>query len=201
MRVELISITPNYMDVLKRAAGMCRGVECSNKTIESIIESGHLSVLEHCMASFEIRCSTRVLGQITRHRHLSFTAQSVRITTAKPLYVAPEKIKNDSSLHATLQDAMDMAYKFYDYLLRNGASPEDAAYVLPQGHETHFVVSGNFRSWLEYLPKRLCARALPEHRQVAEAIYDLLFGAAREIFGRDMLDCLRCKEKVCPAKC
>lgn len=49
-----------------------------SETVQKAVEAGHLSVLEHCYASFEITVSTSVLLQLTRHRHLSFTVQSSR---------------------------------------------------------------------------------------------------------------------------
>lgn len=76
--VRLLSITPDYMELLKAACGKPYGNDVSEKGIKAIIESGHLSVLEHCYASFEVNCSVRVLGQLTRHRHLSFTVKSAR---------------------------------------------------------------------------------------------------------------------------
>ena len=46
--VELISITPNHMELLKTACSQPYGKDVAEKSIEKIIESGHLSVLEHC---------------------------------------------------------------------------------------------------------------------------------------------------------
>ena len=40
-------------------------------------------------------------------------------------------------------------------MLDGGAAEQDAAYWLPQGAMTDIVVTGNFRAWYEYLPKRL----------------------------------------------
>ena len=76
--VELISITPNHMELLKTACSQPYGKSVTDKSVKKIIASGHLSVLEHCYASFLVRCSVRVLGQLTRHRHLSFTVKSAR---------------------------------------------------------------------------------------------------------------------------
>lgn len=76
--VDLISMTPNYMALLECACKQPYGKDVTEKSIKKIIESGHLSVLEHCYASFLVTCSVRVLGQLTRHRHLSFTCKSAR---------------------------------------------------------------------------------------------------------------------------
>ena len=70
---KLISITPNYMELLKIACSKPYGKDITDKAIKRIIESGHLSVLQHCYASFDVESSARALGQLPRHRHLSFT--------------------------------------------------------------------------------------------------------------------------------
>lgn len=60
--VDLISMTPNYMALLECACKQPYGKDVTAKSIKKIIESGHLSVLEHCYASFFVTCSVRVLG-------------------------------------------------------------------------------------------------------------------------------------------
>ena len=58
---KLISITPNVEELLKAACSKPYGKNCSMRVIqEHIIASGHLSVLEHCYASFEVECSVAV---------------------------------------------------------------------------------------------------------------------------------------------
>ena len=78
IKAELVGFTPDYMKILQLSAGKCYGNEVSYKGVQSIINSGHLSVLEHCNAIFDVNCSIAVLGQLTRHRHLSFTVKSAR---------------------------------------------------------------------------------------------------------------------------
>lgn len=203
--VRLLSITPDYMELLKAACGKPYGNDVSEKGIKAIIESGHLSVLEHCYASFEVNCSVRVLGQLTRHRHLSFTVKSARGSKFDALLVPagfysaimkkyPDATKD--SIFACCQRSMDE----YNHALEDGVSEQDAAYLLPQGVETSMVITGNFRAWFEYLPKRLCMRAMPEHRQVAVRILELLQDHAPEIFERKFLNCENCKEKSCDFK-
>ena len=192
--VRLLSITPNYMELLKAACSKPYGNDVSEKGIKAIIESGHLSVLEHCYASFEVKCSVRVLGQLTRHRHLSFTVKSARGSKFESMYVTRK-------MHEQIGDKLgDIELKMYYAALEAGCPYEDAAYLLPQGVETKMVVTGNFRAWYEYLPKRLCKRAMPEHRQVALLIQNELRRAAPEIFYKNFLNCENCKEKSCDFK-
>lgn len=205
MSAELISITPNYMELLKTACKQPYGNDVNEKGIKAIIESGHLSVLEHCYASFLVKCSVRVLGQLTRHRHLSFTVKSARGSTFD-IVVIPDGMIAFAKQHGVSQETIDsmvdknpMLHAYHD-CIKDGLKEQDAAYFLPQGVETSLVVTGNFRAWHEYLPKRLCRRAMPEHRKLAEDIHKLLADAAPEIFDRCMLNCDSCKERSCEFK-
>lgn len=196
-KAELISITPDYMELLKTACSKPYGNDVSNKGIQYIINSGHLSVLEHCYASFEIECSVRVLGQLTRHRHLSFTCKSARGSKFDTLETPHFDFKTDAATYDYLKS---IALEPYKLALEAGMKEEAAAYLLPQGARTSIVVTGNFRAWYEYLPKRLCKRAMPEHRELAELIHQELAKAAPEIFDRTFLNCSNCIESSCEFK-
>lgn len=187
--VKLVSITPNYKELLLLACSKPYGKDVSLKGLKHIIEDGHLSVLEHCYASFEVKCSVRVLGQLTRHRHLSFTCQSARgkefDTFIEPYELREEPLKEHK------------AGDLYRHYLWRGDPLEEAAYFLPQGIQTNIVVTGNFRAWFEYLPKRLCLRAMPEHQEVARQIMKILNEAAPEVFELCKMNCDNCKERSC----
>lgn len=202
---KLVSITPNYMELLKLACSKPYGNDVSEKGIQHIINSGHLSVLEHCYASFEVECSVRVLGQLTRHRHLSFTVKSARGSNFDTC-VIPEGMRIFAAKHGVSKECIDsMVDKnpmlhAYKECIADGLSEQDAAYFLPQGVKTSMVITGNFRAWFEYLPKRLCRRAMPEHRELAEAIQKELANAAPEIFDRNFMNCANCNERSCEFK-
>lgn len=190
---KLVSVTPNYMELLKLACSKPYGNDVSNKGIQYIINSGHLSVLEHCYASFEVECSVRVLGQLTRHRHLSFTCKSARGSKFDVLELPHGDF-------AVFKDLSGVAMLPYQKALEEGVPEQDAAYLLPQGVRTSIVVTGNFRAWFEYLPKRLCRRAMPEHRKLAEQIHKELAKAVPEVFDRGFMNCLNCNERSCEFK-
>lgn len=188
--VELLSITPNATDLIKTACSMPYGKEISDNALKSIINSGHLSVLEHATATFKVTCSVRVLGQITRHRHLSFTCKSAR-GSQFDTFVNPK---------THVASKKGFALDLYIGALAEGLAEQDAAYWLPQGVETEFVVTGNFRAWFEYLPKRLCHRAMLEHRLLAIDIEDILAHECPLIFDRDFMNCKNCTERSCSFK-
>jgi thymidylate synthase (FAD) len=186
--VSLITYTPNPMGILKLAASQCYQKEASDAVIRHIIEAGHLSVLEHCTATFKVTCSLSVLLQLTRHRHLSFTVQSSRGTAMEGLH--PTGIRQIDRLNGSTMS-------FYEALVKEGVRKEDASYALPKAICYHLLVTGNFRAWFEYLPKRLCRRALPEHLALARAIQKELHALCPEIFAHTHPHCATCKEKSC----
>lgn len=186
---KLISMTPQPLELLKEAAGQCYQKEASNAVIRHIIEAGHLSALEHCYATFKVSCSLLVLLQLTRHRHLSFTVQSSRgselheysLTGKAPI---DESIKRAMGAYYSLVEGLDYSYA-------------EAAYVLPKAAHYNLVVTGNFRAWFEYLPKRLCKRASKEHQELAQQIYHELVAKCPEVFGHVKPNCQNCKERKC----
>ena len=190
---KLFSYNKDYMDIIKLAVSMPYGSNPSVKTVKNVIESNHLSVIEHCNAIFVVSCSVRVLGQITRHRHLHFTVQSAR-GKSPDTFIEPKTFNRYPLENTTC------SLDYFDKLLDEDYALEDAAYYLPQGVETNMVVSGNLRSWYEWLPKRLCQRAMPEHRKLAELIHNELRKAMPEIFDRSFMNCANCKERSCKFK-
>lgn len=186
--VQLLSMTVEPLTLIRRAMGECYQRPLGVKTVKKAIEAGHLSVLEHCYATFEITVSTSVLLQLTRHRHLSFTVQSSRGCELKTYHkTGIEYI--DKLLEEHMAD--------YAYVYQEAVKKEDAAYLLPKGAEYTLVITGNFRSWYEYLPKRMCKRAQQEHRQLAKEIQKQLAKACPEIFDRNFMKCAMCTERSC----
>lgn len=190
--VKLVKFDENYMDILKLAVSKPYGSNPSEKVVQKVINCGHISILEHVHVVFEVCCSVRVLGQLTRHRFLSFTVQSSRGKM-------PDTFIEPLNNYKYPLDNMSCAFDYFDMIEQEYAL-EDAAYYLPQGVETSLVLSGNLRAWFEWLPKRLCKRAMPEHRKLAELIHKELRKAMPEIFDRNFLNCANCKEKSCRFK-
>ena len=196
--VSLLNITRDYMRILKTAIGKCHNKAVGDGAVQHCIKSRHHSVLEHCMASFEVECSIAVLGQITRHRHLSFTVQGTRVTEVNDSVIPPSILESDFG--GEFASHMIVSMSNYNSALFDGMEPQDAAYLLPRGAKTRMVVSGNFRAWLEYLYKRTCRRAMPEHRKIAKSIQSILAKEAPEIFDREFPNCAKCTESSCEFK-
>lgn len=187
--VKLIQAPAFPMKILKTAAGQCYQKEANDKVIEHIVEAGHLSVLEHCYATFEVTCSLAVLLQLTRHRHLSFTVQSSRGSELTGFYECEHDIINELN---------ELTMEAYHKASQAKNTPQEVLqYMLPKAVEYKMVITGNFRAWFEYLPKRLCKRASKEHRELAELILHALRANCPEVFLKCETPCVTCKEKGC----
>lgn len=187
-KVKLIASTPEPLALIKTAISQCYQKEATDATVKRILKAGHLSVLEHASASFHVTCSLTVLLQMTRHRHLSFTVESSRGST-----LCGMERRDIERIDRYNQQTM----AFYNELIYGGIRPEDAAYVLPKAALYRFVVTGNFRAWYEYLPKRLCKRASKEHRKLARLLHNELCLLCPEIFCHVKTNCAMCNERSC----
>ena len=192
--IELISVTPNHIGVLKRVIAVCHNKNTvSDKVIQHVINSGHLSVLEHLSATFEIKCSRKVLAQITRHRHLSFTVQSSRACELTENY--------DKFTHPMIKQGLQNVMRAYKQALACDVPYDEASYLLPEGAMCRMIVSGSFRAFYEMLPKRTCKRALDEFNTIAKQIWWQLSAVAPEIFTKErMMNCAKCTEGSCNFK-
>lgn len=184
--VELIDITPDAMKKLAQVAAVCYQVPPSEKVVKKIVKLGHLSVLEHCYATFRFKMSVACLLQLTRHRHFSFTIQSSRHTELTQAHwpggTADEVIAGE----------LEQYNRVY-----NADGPEKALYCIPKAALYEGYVTGNFRAWLEYLPKRMCQRAMKEHRDVAWKIKRILEKEYPLIFKGAFPNCAGCPDKKC----
>lgn len=163
--------------------------------LNNILIQGHESVLEHASATFHISgVSTALLGQLTRHRHLSFSVLSKRYvdeSSAKyvihpmlaeflgeRLYNLPQEDELhfldptvEELLHQWQKDAQALYTEMVAFLESRGKTRKEAREiargVLPQGTETSIVVTGNMRAWRDALRKRNHPAADAEIRALA----------------------------------
>lgn len=196
MKVELINYTPPEVATL--AMSKCYGKECALDSLINACKAGHWSLLEHIIISMDIECSQKVLAQITRHRHFSFTVQSTRgmDITDNGFFIDFNKLNEMEKSY--MKQAYSITSLMFKNLLSAGISFEVASYALPLGTNVKMVATGNLRCWLEYLKQRLCKRASDEHQQLARAIYKRLQFAYPKLCNLEMLGmCESCKELSC----
>lgn len=169
------------------------GTKSNRAYVKNIIDQGHMSVLEHSSATFYITgVSTALLGQITRHRHLSFSVESARyVDKSLTDFIEPnvyQVLSGEAKL--SVADAIVSANEAYNRValelrgkgLKKKEASQAARFILPQGISTKIVVTGNMRAWREFLQKRLSPGADVEIREVANLILEQLKDIAPSTF-------------------
>ena len=171
-----------------------------------VLESGHVSPIEHVSFTFALSGVSRALThQLVRHRLASYSQQSQRYVDASRFdYVMPPAIAKNTAAKGRFMRFMDevgAAYRDIKELLeadgRMGAKAnEDARFVLPQAVQTRLVMTMNCRSLLNFFEQRCCMRAQWEIRAVAEKMLDKCREVLPEIFTPAGAKCERLR--YCP---
>lgn len=218
--VKLLTHTPEPEKIIAAAAKLCysnqsiEGLmdnltpEKTEKFINTLVDMGHESPIEHISFTFGIEGVSRsLLAQITRHRIASYSVQSQRyVKFENAQYVVPPQIEECPNAAEIYNKALAQSVEYYtqlsdilkkrnmELLLKQGIPQkkaegmaekkaiEDARYVLPNGCETKMIVTMNARSLLNFFKLRCCNRAQWEIRQVAEMMLFEVKEVAPEIF-------------------
>ena len=156
--------------------------------LNNIVAQNHWSVLEHAHFNFYLEGVSRSLThELVRHRHFSFSQESQRYVAQPPRVVVPPNATADEE-HGILYVSAYVyeQYKALDQGLlgeKNGLTRkqqrEKSRAVLPNCFATNIMVSGNLRSWLEFLQKRLSPAADAEIQRVAGFIKEELAEALK----------------------
>lgn len=184
------------------------GGKTNAQYIGHILESQHYSVLEHASVSLWITGISRSLShELVRHRHFSFSQESQRFVPAKDVnfVVPPAMISDAVILRDFTEDCERVVERYGAYLeylnakfayLPDGTSKkkqarEAARAILPNATETRITVSGNLRSWREFLNKRATLAADAEICRLAVRIFRTLEPLAPAVWQ---------DAKVCPGE-
>lgn len=161
----------------------------------NILDQAHGSVLEHSVISFYVEGISRADShEVVRHRHFSFSQQSQRYVAArKPYRVAihPTLLKHYSehSILRWLEPEFIRAESVYENFRNLGLGKKEASEaaraMLPNAAETHMVITGNLRSWLEFVSKRDHEAADAGIRALAKEIYRILKEEVPEVFSEE----------------
>ena len=194
MNVTLIAHTPNPDYICGSAAAICTDYKGSPlQALQGAMKSGHESVAEHASFTFLIEGVSRaLLAQITRHRMASFSVQSQRyVDMSGNGYVMPPSIAKGSEQAKTFDNAMEIAWDFYERLVEMGIPKEDARYVLPNACHTTMEVTMNARELRHFFSLRCCNRAQWEIRALADEMLRLCREKAPVLFSDAGPGCLR----------
>jgi thymidylate synthase (FAD) len=163
----------------RKAKGGEEGTE-ADRLIRHIVNSGHLSTMEHISFTFAISGVSRsLLAQLTRHRiGFSYSVQSQRYVkfgsgdrSGGANVVIPPSIANNPDALDVYNGFMGGMQTAYDELRRLGIPAEDARYVLANGVVCNLVMTVNLRALFDFYAKRNeNTHAQWEIRQLAEEL-------------------------------
>ena len=161
----------------------------SERLLKYCFKHGHVSIFEMADFTFEITTSRAIAAQILRHRHFNYQEFSQRyaaVTSFERANPRMQDAKNkqnsletdDQEILTWFKDAqnelIDMAATAYKEALDKGVAKEQARFLLPMSTQTVMYMKGSLRSWIHYLAIRRGPETQKEHRDIAEAIYQLL---------------------------
>ena len=173
MEVTIVQKTPDMVDVISRAAGICYGKDDSSlKRIRSCHKSGHTGVFEHASVTFKVMGISRACShQLVRHRIASYCQESQRYNrydlSRDDWYVTPPELESNPA-YSQFVRAMNTASVCYRMALENGVKPEDARFILPEAMKTSIMVTMNIRTLFHFFDLRLGHRAQWEIRELAD---------------------------------
>ena len=181
-------ITGDELKQIEKAARTCyksedkMTSESAEKMVRRLIDSGHEAMLEHSFLSVKFICDRGVSHEIVRHRHFSYAQESTRYCNysndkfnGEVAFIEPFFFY-DSLRYTIWCDSVKNAEQAYLYLIKNGATPQEARSVLPNSLKTEIVVSGNYREWRHFLKLRAARYTGPAHPQMEEITQPLLMG-------------------------
>ena len=148
--------------------------DSASKFVANIIKSGHESVIEHEKVSVRIICDRGVTHEIVRHRIASYSQESTRycnytndrfgkeLTVIKPIFWE----ENSEEYHCWLE-VMQKIEDAYNFLVEEGAKPQEARSILPNSLKTEIIVTMNLREWRHFFKLRTSITAHPQMREIA----------------------------------
>lgn len=148
---------------------------------------GHLSMIEHAVASFKIITDRGITHEIVRHRLASYAQESTRFCNYSNskfgnecTFIEPPNLSQEQRID--WEKACLFAEKQYMKLVNSGCSPQIARSVLPNCLKTEIVMMANFREWRHFIEIRSQKAAHPQIRPIAYQIWSELSSLAPSVF-------------------
>jgi thymidylate synthase (FAD) len=169
-------------EIFRRAAAGEVATDKQQKLIQSVIESGHGSTIEHIVFTFGISGVSRTLShQLVRHRAgVAFDQQSQRYVKYKGAStMLPTTLAEASpELRERYEEQVSGALEVYGELLDAGIPGEDARFVFPNATRTNLVMTANLRALIHMSGLRLCTMAQWEIRRLFQLIRHEIFNVS-----------------------
>lgn len=185
--VKLVSITPDAEATMGYIARVSNPANQDNPNVAGLLSyclrHGHWSVFEQATMTLEIKTTRAISAQILRHRSFTFQEFSQRYAEVERAEI-PELRRQDTTNRQNSIDDLSEAdkeffneeidflfnsvYDLYENLLKAGVAKECARMILPMCSPTTIYMTGNIRSWINYINLRASNGTQKEHMEVAE---------------------------------
>lgn len=189
-KVKLLRVTEEGINLVAESARVS-GVpltQSAGEIIELITDNDYSSALEHIYFTFDVsEISVALSRELLEHRISSHTARSTRYMEEQGFgYYVPKELERKGNAEAAdiYRAAMKNADEAYTKLREFGVAREQARYVLPLALHTHYVVTMNVRSLINFFMLRVCVRASPEIRALAMRMYKICVEEYTDIFSK-----------------
>lgn len=181
---HILNTAPSYEQVLftfRTAARNCyqsatdsnNNYEDTERLVKALIKSGHTSTLEFNFIPAQIIGDRTLMGQLTRHRFLSFCIESARYNNYKEdgiKVITPADMTEAG--YKTWRASCIVAESAYLELLDKGCKPETARSVLPSCLATSIVCGGNIREWRHVFELRCSRYSQVDIRNVMKSLLE-----------------------------
>lgn len=168
-------IDSTFPELLEYAGRVCTATEHkagkdSYAFIKKLLNSKHMSVLEHCCVTVELTTSRAITHQIVRHRIAAYSQQSMRYvkyTVGDRLaFIKPHDFEEwDIRARWQWQATVDYISKCYQKLVDVPLPAEQARGILPHDTATKLIATWNLRELLHILYDPTCGRMANKHAQ------------------------------------
>jgi thymidylate synthase (FAD) len=170
----LVHVTPNAEKMIESAGRTCYKSEhritndSAREFVKGLASSGHLSVVEHDVATFRFVTNRGVTHELVRHRLASYSQESTRYVRYQDVeYITPtwwaDATEDQKNM---LREALTWSEFYYNELLQSGWRPEQAREVLPNALKTEIVMTANLREWIHVFNLRCSKKAHPQIREL-----------------------------------
>jgi thymidylate synthase ThyX len=133
------------------------------ETLNVSTHSALMRCLEHAHYTFRKKLSHTADSQDQRHRMVPGSRPLLSRTVPREVdVIEPRLVRDHPQLHALFREAVEESWDARDRLLRLGASPEEALYVLPNAVAVRFEESGSLLHLLHKWTMRTCLNAQGE---------------------------------------
>lgn len=163
------------------------------RLLKYLAKHQHWSPFEMASVTMEIETTRDIARQILRHRSFSFQEFSQRYadpTSDLGFEIREARLQDmknrQNSIDVEDKDLQDMwgihqqvvtnaARMAYQWAMDNGIAKEQARAVLPEGNTiSRLYMAGTVRSWMHYCLLRKGPETQKEHREIAEACWQIL---------------------------